>query len=52
MTEIAKVLSTIDLDGKHSWAISNNNMDKAKNLRLISIKKYWRCICQIQDKID
>lgn len=38
--EIAKMLSVIDFDSKYSWAISNNDMNAAKNLRLIGIKKY------------
>ena len=40
ITKIAKMLSTINFRSKHSWAISNTDMDAARNLRLISIKKY------------
>ncbi len=27
-------------------------MDAVRDLRLTSIKKYWRCAGQIQDKVD
>lgn len=47
MAEVAKVSSAIDYDGKYSWAISNGDMDTTENLRLTSIKKYWRCAGQI-----
>ena len=38
--EVAKVLNLIDLGSKHSWAICNVDMDAARNLGLIGIKKY------------
>lgn len=37
MTEVIKILSTIDLINKYSWTISNADIDAAENLRLISI---------------
>lgn len=40
MAEITKVLSAINLGNKYSQAISNIDIDIAKNLRLINIKKY------------
>ena len=52
MAEVVKVLSTIDLRSKHSWAISNVNMDITEDLGLTGIKKYWKCAGQIQDKVD
>ncbi len=52
IAKVAKVLSTIDLGSKYSWAISNSDMHVAKDLGLIGIKKYWRRANQIQDKID
>ncbi len=52
ITKFAKVSSAIDLRNKHSWAISNADMDVARDLGLTSIKKYWRRIGQIQDKVD
>ncbi len=52
MAEVAKVLSAIDLGSKHSWTISNTDIDAAGDLGLISIKKYWRRAGQIQDEVD
>ncbi len=40
IAEVIKVSSTIDLGSKHSWAMSNADMDAVRDLRLISIKKY------------
>lgn len=40
IAEVAKVLSTIDLGNKYSEAISNTDIDAARNLGLINIKKY------------
>ncbi len=40
IAEVAKVSSAIDLGSKHSWAISNADMDAAENLGLTGIKKY------------
>ena len=42
IAKVAKVLSAINFGNKHSWAINNADIDVAKNLRLIGIKKYWR----------
>ena len=52
MVEVAKVLDTINLNGKYSSAINNSNIDVAEDLRLNNIKIYWRCVGQIQDKVD
>ncbi len=40
IAEVAKVSSAINLGSKHSWAISNADIDAARDLRLTSIKKY------------
>ena len=40
MVEVAKISNAINLDNKHSWAISNANIDATKDLSLIGIKKY------------
>lgn len=50
--KVAKVPNIIDLASKYSWVISNANIDAAKNLKLTGIKKYQRCVNQIQDKVD
>ena len=47
MAEVAKVSSAIDLGSKHSMAISNTDMNTIGDLRLMNIKKYWRCAGQI-----
>lgn len=52
MVEVTKVLSAINLRSKHNWAISNVDIDVARDLRLIYIQKYWRHIGQIQDDIN
>ncbi len=40
MVEVAKVLTAIDLESKHSWAINNADIDIARDQGLINIKKY------------
>lgn len=40
MVKVAKVLIIINLNNKYSWAISNDNMDIIRDLKLICIKKY------------
>lgn len=52
IAKVAKVSNAIDLGNKYNWIISNTNIDEARNLKLIGIKKYWRCTDQIQDKVD
>lgn len=38
--KIGKILSTINLDNKHSYTISNDDMDTIKNLKQTNSKKY------------
>ena len=40
--EVARVLSLIDLAGRYNWAMSDANLDTAKELGLTGIKKYWK----------
>lgn len=40
MAEIGKVLCVIDFRKKHSWTISHIDINIARNLELIDIKKY------------
>ena len=47
MGELAKVSNTIDLGNQYIQAISNGDIDVARDLELTSIKKYWRCAGQI-----
>lgn len=37
IAEVAKLSSTIDLESKHGWVISNTDIDAAGDLRLIDI---------------
>ncbi len=52
IVEVAKVSSTINLGSNYNWTISNADIDAAEDLRLTGIKKYWRRVDQIQDKVD
>ena len=40
MVEVTKLLSAIDFGSKYSYAMNNTDIDVAKNLKLIDIKKY------------
>ncbi len=40
VAEFTKMSSIIDLRSKHSWAISNTNMDATRDLGRIGIKIY------------
>ena len=42
----------MDLDSKYMWAISNVDIDAARNLELIGIKKHWRLTGQIEKKVN
>ena len=50
--EVARALSPVDLAGKYIWAISNADMDTAKELRLTGIKKDWRRAEQVEIELD
>lgn len=52
LAEVAQVLSPINFVGKYKWAISNANPDKAKELVLTNIKKYWGCTGQVEIALD
>lgn len=49
---MAQVLSPINFVGKYKWVISNANLDKAKELVLTNIKKYWGCTGQVEIALD
>lgn len=42
LAKVAKMLSLIDFDSKYMWAISNANIDAARDLGPTHMKKYWR----------
>lgn len=52
VAKVIKILNIINLKNKYGQAISNDNININKNLRLTNTKKYQRCIGQIQDKVD
>lgn len=50
--ELAQVSSLINLTRQCIWAISNVDLDAAKELRLSDIKKYWRHAWQVKLELD
>ena len=50
--EIARTSSPIDLNGKYMWAMSNVDIDAARDLGLTGIKKHWRLADQIEKEVD
>lgn len=47
MAEVTRVLTAIDIDTKYKWVISNTDMNATRDLKLTSVKKYWRYASQI-----
>ena len=52
LAEVGRTSSPIDLDGKYIWAISNVDIDAARDLGLTDIKKYWKLAGQIEKKVN
>ena len=50
--EVARTSSPMDLDGKYIWAMSNVDIDAARDLGLTGIKKYGRLAGQIEKEVD
>ena len=50
--KVAQGSSPVDLAGKYMWAMSNANIDAAKELGLIGIKKYWKRAGQVEMELD
>ncbi len=50
--EVVRALSHIDLTWKSRWAMSNIDMDAAKELRLTGVKKYCRRAAQVEMELD
>ena len=50
--EVARTSSLMDLDGKYMWAMSNVDIDAARDLGLTGIKKHWRLAGQIEKEVD
>ncbi len=52
LAEVARALNPINLAWKYRWAMSNVDMDLAKELGLTGVKKYWRQAGQVEMKLD
>lgn len=50
--KVVKMLSLIDLDSKYIWAISNADINDARDLELTIVKKYWRRAGRIKNKMN
>ena len=50
--EVRKTLTLMDLDGKYIWAISNIDIDAARDLGLTGIKKHWGLTGQIEKEVN
>ncbi len=50
--EVAGVSSLINLVGRYNWAMSDADLDTAKELGLTGIKKYWRRAGQVELELD
>lgn len=50
--EVTWPLNPIDFAKRCNWIISNANLDKIQKLGLIGIKKYLKCIGQVEIKLD
>ena len=50
--DVARTSSPIDLDGKYMWAMSNIDINVARDLGLTGIKKHWRLANQIEKEVD
>ena len=50
--EVARTSRPMDLDGKYIWAINNIDIEAVRDLRLTSIKKYWRLAGQIKKEVN
>ncbi len=50
--EVARVLTPVDLARRYNWAMSNADLDVAKELGLTGIKKYWRRTGQVEMELD
>ncbi len=50
--EVTRVSSLVDLTGRYNWAMSDADLDAAKELGLTGIKKYWRHAGQVEIELD
>ena len=52
LAEVGRTSSPMGLDGKYMWAISNVDIDAARDLGLTGIKKHWRLAGQIEKEVN
>ena len=52
LAEVRRTSSPMDLDGKYMWAISNVDIDAARDLGLTNIKKHWKLAGQIEKEVN
>ena len=52
LAEVGKTSSPMDLDSQYIWAISNIDIDAARDLGLTGIKKHWRLAGQIEKEVN
>ncbi len=50
--EVGRVSSPVDLVGRYNWAMSDADLDAAKELGLTGIKKYWRRAGQVEMQLE
>lgn len=50
--EVVQVLSLVDFVQRYKWAMSNADLDTAKELRLTRVKKYLRYSGQVEMELD
>ncbi len=50
--EVPRVSSPVDLVGRYNWAMSDVDLDAAKELGLTGIKKYWRRAGQVEMELE
>lgn len=47
MAKVVKITSNIDISNKYKWAITNDDLNITRDLKLIGVKKYQRCVGKI-----
>lgn len=52
LSEIAIILSFMDVNSKYIWAINNIDIDVTKDIRSTGIKKHWRLAGQIEKDVN
>lgn len=50
--KVVKMSNPINLNSKYIWAVSNTDIDTARDLRLTDVKKYQRRTGQIKKEVN